>query len=175
MKHRDRDDEHPEDSALFHQAMDDVKRIHHKQAASAKTPPTPVPSTPLSQAPLEDSAEFGEDLRYLRPGIQSLSLQRLRRGQFPIEDTLDLHGLTATEASIRVEQFLRQSQMAGRVAVRIVHGKGYGSAGRQPVLKARVRQLLVANTSVLAFCSARQQDGGTGAVDVLLRRSKPAR
>jgi len=175
MKPRDQNDEHPEDSALFQQAMGDVKRIHHKQVASAKTQPTPVPSTPVSPAPLEASAEFGEELRYLRPGIQALSLQRLRRGQFAIEDTLDLHGLTAAEASIRVQQFLSQSQINGCTAVRIVHGKGYGSTDRQPVLKSRVRQLLIANTSVLAFCSAREQDGGTGAVDVLLRKSKAAR
>jgi DNA-nicking Smr family endonuclease len=119
--------------------------------------------------------EFGEELRYIRPGIQALSLQKLRRGQFPIEDTLDLHGLTAAEASVRVQHFLQQSQMAGRVAVRIVHGKGYGSEGRQPVLKARVQHALVANPSVLAFCSARPQEGGTGAVDVLLRKGKTAR
>jgi DNA-nicking Smr family endonuclease len=172
MKHRDREDEHPDDSSLFDQAMGDVKRIHHKLAPSAKTRSTPIPSTPGSP---ETSVDFGEELRYIRPGIQALSLQKLRRGQFPIEDTLDLHGLTAAEASVRVQHFLQQSQMAGRIAVRIVHGKGYGSEGRQPVLKARVQDALVANSSVLAFCSARPQEGGTGAVDVLLRKGKTAR
>jgi DNA-nicking Smr family endonuclease len=172
VKHHNRDDEPPDDSALFDQAVGDVKRLHHKQAAPVKTRTTPIPSNPAAE---ETTIEFGEELRYLRPGIQALSLQRLRRGQFPIDNTLDLHGLTAAEASIRVQQFLQQSQMNGCTAVRIVHGKGYGSAGGQPVLKARVQQLLVANPSVLAFCSARPQDGGTGAVDVLLRKSKVSR
>lgn len=172
MKHRNRNDENPEDSALFDQAMGDVKRLHHKQAAPGKTRTAAIHSNLATE---ETTVEFGEELRYLRPGIQALSLQRLRRGQFPIDDTLDLHGLTAAEASTRVQQFLQQSQQSGCAAVRIVHGKGYGSAGGQPVLKARVQQLLVANPSVLAFCSSRPQDGGTGAVDVLLRKSKASR
>jgi len=181
MKHRGRDDERPEDDALFDQAMGEVKRLHHKQAASARTRMTPVPATSPSSptspsaSSQETTVEFGEELRYLRPGIQALSLQKLRRGQFHIQDTIDLHNLTSAEASVRVQHFLQQAQMTGRTAVRIVHGKGYGSAGRQPVLKARVQQILVQNSSVLAFCSARPQDGGTGAVDVLLRKAKGVR
>jgi len=114
-------------------------------------------------------------LRYLRPGIQASSLQKLRRGHFPIEATLDLHGLTSVEASNRLQQFLQESQTAGRSAVRIVHGKGHGSVGRQPVLKSKARQLLQEITFVLAFCSARPQDGGTGAVDVLLKKARTIR
>ena len=169
MKFRDQDDEVHDDSALFDQAMNDVKRLHHKQAPPKRVRTTPVPVLPSSR---EIVSEFGEELRYVRPGIQTSSLQKLRRGQFPIEATLDLHGLTSAEASIRVQHFLQESQMAGRSAVRIVHGKGHGSTGRQPVLKSRVQQLLMESSSVLAFCSTRQQEGGTGAVDVLLRKSK---
>jgi DNA-nicking Smr family endonuclease len=169
MKARDPNDKIQDDSELFDQAMRDVKRLDHKQAAVKRVYTEPVPVTPASP---EIASEFGEELRYLRPGIQTSSLQKLRRGHFPIEATLDLHGLTSVEASRRLQQFLQESQTAGWSAVRIVHGKGHGSIGRQPVLKSKVRQLLEETAFVLAFCSARSQDGGTGAVNVLLKKSR---
>ena len=129
----------PGDEDLFDQAVSDVKRLHHKLAV---TKPTRNSSAPARSASSEVPAEFGEELRFVRPGIQNSALQKLRRGQFPIEATLDLHGLTAIEATLHVQRFLQQSQMSGRAAVRIVHGKGYGSSGRLPVLKTKVRQLL---------------------------------
>jgi DNA-nicking Smr family endonuclease len=176
MKSRDPQD----DVELFDQAVADVKRLHHNLAAPKKArtarAPAPSPDTVSTEAP----AEFGEELRYVRPGIQISVLHKLRRGQFPIEATLDLHGLHAAQATERLQRFLGQRPgkplpgellIAGRWAVRIVHGKGYGSAGR-PVLKTAVRQLLLEFPSVLAFCSAGRAEGGTGAVDVLLQKPK---
>src|SRR4030095_13283914 len=109
---------------LFDQAMRGVKRLGHKQATSRPVQTAPAPAPPASQ---EIASEFGQELRYLRPGIQSSSLQKLRRGHFPIEAILDLHGLTSVEASSQLQQFLQESQTAGRSAVRVVHGKGHGS------------------------------------------------
>ena len=169
MKARDPDDKNQDDPELFDQAMRDVKRLGHNQAASRPAQTAPVPAPSASQ---EIASEFGEELRYLRPGIQASSLQKLRRGHFPIEAILDLHGRTLVEASSQLRQFLQESQTAGRSAVRIVHGKGLGSIAHQPVLKSRVRQLLQEITFVLAFCSARPQEGGTGAVDVLLKKNR---
>jgi DNA-nicking Smr family endonuclease len=169
MKIRNRNEKVPDDAELFDQAVRDVKRLDHKQAALNRVQTGPVPKTSVS---LAIASEFGEELRYLRPGIQSSALQKLRRGHFPIEATLDLHGLTSPEASIRLERFLLVSQSAGRSSVRIVHGKGRGSIGHQPVLKSKVRQQLEKTACVLAFCSARPQDGGTGAVDVLLKKAR---
>src|SRR6185295_7216214 len=102
MKSREQDD-----TVLFDQAMRDVKRLHHKETASKHIRTTPIPSSPESP---DAVSEFGEELRYLRPGIQTSSLQKLRRGQFPIEATLDLHGLTSAEASVRLQHFLQESQ-----------------------------------------------------------------
>src|SRR5262252_3003436 len=172
MKIRDSKDKMQGESEIFDQAMQGVKRLRHKQAVASRVHDVPVRSI---SAPSEIVSEFGEELRYFRPGIQVSTLQRLRRGHFPIEATLDLHGLNSVEASIQLQQFLRESKLEGRSAVRIVHGKGLGSLGRQPVLKSRVRQLLQETSFVLAFCSARQQDGGTGAVDVLIKKSRIVR
>src|SRR6185295_12912664 len=114
MKSEDNDDD------LFDRAVSDVKPIRHNLAEPKLERKTPIP---VKAPSLESSLEFGEELRYLRPGIQSSALQKLRRGQFPIEATLDLHGLTVSEASDRLQFFLHQSRTAGRNAVRIIHGK----------------------------------------------------
>jgi len=152
----------------FRRAVGDVKPVPNKTATFEPARLTPPP--PVAPASGESPVEFGEELRYLRPGNRGKILQKLRRGKFSIEDTLDLHGLTAEQANNQLRNFLQHSQAAGRSAVRIIHGKGYGSAGRQPVLKTKMNQWLREADSVLAFCSARPENGGTGAVDILLRK-----
>ena len=90
-------------------------------------------------------------------------LQRLRRGQFAVQDELDLHGATATQAATLLREFLA-------VVVRIVHGKGRQSDAGAPVLKNATDRLLRQRADVLAFHSAPPAQGGTGAVLVLLAR-----
>jgi DNA-nicking Smr family endonuclease len=50
-----------------------------------------------------------------------------------------------------------------------VHGKGLGSKNRKPVLKNKLRLWLPRRDEVLAFCQAPDDDGGSGAVLVLLK------
>lgn len=158
----------PDDQDLFQQEVGDVKRLNHNQVfvKQSVTAQTPVPA----QDETDSKVESGEVLRFLRSGIQTTILQKLRRGQYPVEATLDLHGLTAAEANDELYRFVQHSQTLGRQAVRVVHGKGHGSKEQQPILKAKINQWLREFPVVLAFCSSRPQDGGTGAVDVLLRK-----
>ena len=86
-----------------------------------------------------------------------------------LQDEIDLHGLRSDEARERVAEFLRDSARAGLRCVRVVHGKGLGSPGREPVLKAKVKSWLVQRSEVLAFTHARPADGGHGALIVLLK------
>jgi DNA-nicking Smr family endonuclease len=98
--------------------------------------------------------------------------RRLHRGDFTIQDHLDLHGMGVQEARSSLERFLKQSIEAGRHAVLIVHGRGLSSP-RKPVLKTRVCEWLSSGywrKWVVAFTSARLCDGGGGATYVLLRR-----
>jgi DNA-nicking Smr family endonuclease len=155
------------DDDLFEREFGDIKRLEHNQAPTA-SPKTASPSHSKREEGSED-VESGETLSFLRPGIQTSSLQKLKRGQFPIEATLDLHGLKAIEADARLEQFIRQAQIRGLRTVRIIHGKGHGSEGQQPILKSKVGGWLREFTAVLAYHSAPPKGGGTGAVDVLLR------
>jgi DNA-nicking Smr family endonuclease len=100
-------------------------------------------------------------------------MQRLKKGQFPIQDYVDLHGLTKQEAEIRVRDFLLQSQRLGLRCVLVVHGRGLNSENHIPVLKERLPAWLSrgpVKKLVLAFSTARPYDGGTGAIYVLLRR-----
>ena len=114
--------------------------------------------------------ETGEELLYSRPGLQHSIMRKLRRGQYAIEAQLDLHGNTVPEARERVSAFIHEMQAQDRRCVRIIHGKGKSSEGKLPVLKGKVNAWLQQWDQVLAFCSARPNDGGTGAVYVLLRR-----
>jgi len=108
-------------------------------------------------------------LAYRREGIGPDVLTRLRRGQWSIQRQLDLHGLRRDAARDALSAFIRQAARDGLRCVRIVHGKGNGSPGREPVLKDKVKRWLVQNDQVIAFTQASAADGGHGALLVLLR------
>lgn len=96
-------------------------------------------------------------------------MRRLARGGFSVQAEIDLHGMTASEAHEALAGFVEDSRARGLTCIRVVHGKGRGSGARGPVLKLKVDRWLRQWSGVLAFVSARQVDGGTGAVYVLLR------
>ena len=103
-----------------------------------------------------------------RPGLPRDILRKLRRTHWVIQDDLDLHGLTGDEAALEMATFLSGARRRGLRCVRIVHGKGLRSVGREPVLKRRIRRLLTRRDEVLAFVEPRAAHGGGGAVVVLL-------
>lgn len=109
-----------------------------------------------------------DGLSYRRPGIGPDVVARLRRGQWAIQAELDLHGLRRDEAREALVAFLRQAGRRGQRCVRVVHGKGHGSPGRQPVLKAKVQRWLAQCAEVVAFTQASAPQGGAGALVVLL-------
>jgi DNA-nicking Smr family endonuclease len=113
------------------------------------------------------------ELSFRRPGIGPDVLRRLRRGEWVIQDHLDLHGARVDEAREALGAFLREAVRHGLRCVRVVHGKGLGSKDRQPVLKGKVRVWLAQRDEVIAFCQARPAEGGSGALIVLLRPAQP--
>ncbi|MFO7579781.1 MAG: Smr/MutS family protein, partial [Nitrosomonas halophila] len=106
----------------------------------------------------------------VRPGLQRHGLRRLRSGYWHVQAELDLHGLTREAARRKLVWFLERCAQLGYRCVRIIHGRGHGSKDRQPVLKALIGGWLVQCEAVLAFCQARQEDGGSGAMMVLLKK-----
>ena len=171
-----------DDSALFRDAVQDVRPLNRPlRIRSHRTPPEPRPHlTEADEASVLhemldgdlDPAEMesGEELHYRREGLQQSVLRRLRRGHYRVGAELDLHGLVVTEARQAVSEFILQARARNRRCVRIIHGKGLRSRHRGPVLKTHLDKWLRRRDDVLAFCSARPVDGGTGAVYVLLRR-----
>lgn len=126
------------------------------------------------RATWEVGKETGEELVFLRDGLQLQTLRKLRRGHWVIQKELDLHGHTTDEARAALVAFMQACLRNGARCIRIVHGKGLRSKNREPVLKNKVGFWLQQRDEVLAFCQARQVDGGSGAVTVLLK-SKPRR
>ena len=105
----------------------------------------------------------GEPLKFLRPGHSPDLLKKLRRGQWRVQNELDLHGLNRLEATRAVADFLNESISQEIRCVRIVHGKGLG------VLRETLRAVLPAHIEVLGFVEAPRDQGGAGAVLVLLK------
>jgi DNA-nicking Smr family endonuclease len=100
-------------------------------------------------------------------------LRRLRRGLLPIDARLDLHGMGAREARMQLELFLRTMRARGERCVLVIHGKGEHSAGGMAILRGEIAAWLSQGSSsehVAAFATAREDDGGEGAVYVLIRR-----
>lgn len=168
-----------EDVAAFRAAVRDVRPIATPPRVVQRRPPRPratfrrrdelavlAESLVVSSADLD--VETGDELTFRRPGVQDTVMRKLRRGQYRVEDELDLHGLTLPEAKLGLRAFLASALSRDLRCVRIVHGKGLGSGPRGPVLKNAVNVVLRRTDPVVAFCSARQVDGGTGAVYVLL-------
>ncbi len=106
---------------------------------------------------------------FLRRGLSSDILRKLRRGHWSVQGEIDLHGHTIDEAHDALSDFIADSLQRGYRCVRAVHGKGLTSPNREPVLKGRVRRWLMHWDEVLAYCEAPQHAGGGGAVLILLR------
>jgi len=108
-------------------------------------------------------------LSWSAPGVGPDVVKRLRKRYWPVDDELDLHGLTRDDARRQVDAWLRRANKRGQRCVRIIHGVGYGSTGGEPVLRGMVHSWLVQTAEVIAFCAANRTDGGSGALIVLLR------
>jgi DNA-nicking Smr family endonuclease len=120
-------------------------------------------------APAADAVSGEQALSFQRTGVRIQVMRRLRRGFYPIDDELDLHGLSQMAARGQLAEFIARSRDRGCRCVRIIHGKGYRSGARGPVLKTAVNLWLRRLPDVMAFVSARAMDGGAGAMYVLLR------
>jgi DNA-nicking Smr family endonuclease len=164
---------------LFRAAVRDVKPLGQAKPAPARESRRPRAASRRADeaSVLADSLRFdsadldvesGEELSYRREGIPLTEIRRLRRGEFAVRDELDLHGMTQEDARRALAAFLAEAELHGRRCLRIIHGKGRRSGHRGPVLKSAVNRWLRRHGSVRAFCSARHNDGGTGALYVLL-------
>jgi DNA-nicking Smr family endonuclease len=190
-KHRDSAPDASDDTATFRAAMRGVRPLPPAATpgANAKSQ-RPRPAAALAHGRararsratdaaaqeqgslvtiVEASVTADERLVFKRAGVRDQEMRRLRRGLYPVEGEIDLHGVNQAEAHELLVEFIAMNMAAGRRCVRIVHGKGMRSGARGAILKSAVDQWLRRHHDVTAFVSARPIDGGTGALYVLLR------
>ncbi len=170
-----------DDDDLFRRAMSGAKPLRtDDRVAEASRKPKPKARFSKAdehavlaeslQAEIDDIEQSsGDALRFKRASVSRTTMRMLAKGSYAIQAEIDLHGMTVAEAKPRLEKFVQRCAGNNKLCIRVVHGKGLGSGERGPVLKNGVNRWLRQWDTVLAFVSARQVDGGTGAVYVLLR------
>lgn len=169
------------DIELFRSSIGEIKPVVNDRIEIDKPTPDAVPvqlerdelkvlGDLLSGEHDPDHTSPDDDMQFHRPGIQLSVLRKLRRGQFSVGAELDLHGMVSAEAKKGLAEFLKEAVAQGIRCVRIIHGKGLRSSNKGPVLKPLTAKWLSRHDEVLAFCSARPIDGGSGALYVLLKK-----
>jgi DNA-nicking Smr family endonuclease len=180
------------DSELWQAALRDVKPLRRRrpQSAAKPAPKPPAPNAvtasvaPVAARPAKTSTKPASllPLTGLRaPGLDKASSERLKRGQYPIEARIDLHGMTQDDAHRSLGDFIARSARAGLRCVLVITGKGLrrlddehpGSGREIGILRnAAPRWLNEApnRARILAFAAAQPRHGGGGALYVLLRR-----
>ena len=176
-----------EERNSFLDEVADVRPLKsEKRVEEVKNKPSPKPKFSLHEHESEQTsndtmlsdpvdlrdAVVDDVLFFSRAGIQQKVQKKLRRGELPIEEELDLHGYTVNEAKTAIQDFLYECKRQHIRYIRIIHGKGYRSDQKIPVLKTHVAYWLPQLNNVLAFSSALPKDGGTGAIYVILKSSR---
>ena len=146
-------------------AEEDGERLEASERLSAQADavrPAPLRPSPARSEPPPPLDRFA--------GIDRASAERLKRGRYPVEASLDLHGMTQPEAHRALAGFVARSRTAGRRCVLVITGHGRVSGG---VLKAAVPRWLgepEMRPHLLAITPAQPRDGGAGALYLLLRK-----
>nr|WP_202412044.1 Smr/MutS family protein [Duganella fentianensis] len=172
---------------LFQSSLGGVQRMPEQNRYVPQAPktatPAPAPKRKLTQAE-DDAAVLRESLsdlfevdhyleddpalNYSAPGVGPDVMKKMRKGHWPVQDELDLHGMNRDQARDALVAFLTRAGQRNYRCVCVIHGRGFGSRGQEPVLKSMVHSWLV-QKGVVAFCQARNHEGGEGALIVLLR------
>ncbi len=188
--HHDKPKQDNDDELLFSSAMAGVEPMTGRKEFTPPAPSIPTGPSPVEQEEQEVMDELrklvdgqsrfsihetDEAISGLAEGVDPQLLDRLKAGEFSIQDHLDLHGLSRQEARPRVEAFLSRALGHGMRCVLIIHGRGHRSKDKKPVLKPALKNWFLRSglrKSILAFCTARVCDGGAGAIYVLLKKSR---
>lgn len=162
------------DAALFRTAIGEVKLLAKQNRVTPRT----VPRKPLLHASsfpaaipdiLSDFVPENIPAEYLSHGLSRMTLRKLRRGGWPIQDRLDLHGNNIDAARKLLQEFLHEAAQHNWRCVLVIHGKGLNSQGGEAVLRKLARYWLTQHHQVLGYCDAPNREGGSGAVLVLLK------
>ena len=164
----------PEDAALFRATVGEVKPVSSQNRANPQNQPRKPLIQPPRQPPaihdtLSDSGAENAPDEFLRNGLSRMTLRKLRRNRWPIQDKLDLHGSSINTARKLLQEFLHGAIQHESRCVLVIHGKGLNSRDGEAVLRKLSRHWLAQHPQVLAFCDALSEEGGSGAALVLLK------
>ncbi|RUO26416.1 DNA endonuclease SmrA [Aliidiomarina minuta] len=179
------------DSPEFRQLMSDVQPLKGEAVAEVRQPHAStlaqeerrraaVESAKLSVAEqlpeqVTDWVEPLETISWRRDGVQDGVFRRLKRGQYEIQASLNLHQHRVSQARLAVADFIQQCYQKGVRNALIIHGMGRQSKPQPALLKSLCRQWLPLLNQVLAFHSARPEHGGAGASYVIIRKNTAAK
>jgi len=122
---------------------------------------------------LRDTQEY---IEWLNPKYSAAyrkdTTKKLHEGKFSIQDTLDMHGLTVGEAEAEIDAFIKNALIKGLRCIKFIHGRGLRSPSGEAVLKEALIKWLSGkyHKYVIAFATASSNNGGLGAMFVLLRK-----
>ncbi|WP_321323257.1 Smr/MutS family protein [Thiomicrorhabdus sp.] len=145
-----------------------IQRVRNKHKHQPKNSPQSIMPNLFKGKQVAKVTAF-ESLIYHQKGVRIQELNKLKKGELSIQHCLDLHGLTIEEAEIEIIDFLNQAYSDKSRNIRIIHGKGYNSHEEFPALKNLVNLILRKTKNVIAFASTPEKQGGTGAVNILLK------
>ena len=168
--------------ALFRRSIGAVSPVKQDNTHYQTSQPKPKPKRIAGETDFTDEKTYGffdneeietsDELSFKRPGVQNREFRKLKRGQFTISAELDLHGLTVEAAKADLSDFLQECLRQNHRCVKIIHGKGLRSKQGKPAIKSRIGKWLQQRQEILAYHSAKQADGGTGALYVLMKKQK---
>jgi DNA-nicking Smr family endonuclease len=169
------------DEEIFEEAMSDVREIPAFRKILPLTPkvyPLPSPRDDAlavlsrivkgeTRMRISDTAEY---ISWVRPHIRKDIVEKLHRGDYSVQETIDLHGMTLIEAEEALSIFFREAIQKRLFCVKVIHGRGLRSP-QGPVLKEALKRLLHRSFSkwVLAYSTASYCDGGLGATYIVLK------
>jgi DNA-nicking Smr family endonuclease len=168
-------DQPEQDADLFRQLLGDVTPLAPHDRRPPSRPPRKFQRP--EAAPSHKRTDFLSDhgvgevapVEYLGNGLNRMTLRKLRRNDWPVQDALDLHGSNSDEARGLLTAFLHQAMQQDMRCVLVIHGKGWHSEKGEGLLKRLTRHWLIQHPQVLAFCDAPAGSGGSGAALVLLK------
>ena len=173
------------DDDLFKKEIGEVKPIKRKDKVDTYSQ-IPKPK-PVAKKFLEDEKKVltdsisdnfesidyflaRDELFYIKTNHSPDIVKKLRNGNWIVEESIDLHGLTSDEAKVALVEFISYCKQRGIRCIRIIHGKGYNSKNKEPVLKNKVKKWLIQKQEVICFVQAPNHDGGGGALITLLEK-----
>jgi DNA-nicking Smr family endonuclease len=170
------------DDEIFRDAMADVREIREFRELPLKSPPRFDKMHPVKDDSLEilqqivngerkiTLADTSEYMEWIRPNVRKDIIRRLHNGDFSVQDSIDLHGMTLGVAEEAFSAFFREALKKHLFCIKVIHGRGLRSP-HGPVLKEALKKWLRGAFSrwVLAYVTAKDCDGGLGATYIILK------